>query len=217
MTARGQRSTFPSASAVLSEAPSRETEARPRRWRCCRCLIAKTSLANQLPVLHLCPPPPQPPFPGASFYLAKELSAPPGPITHVSGALTGPAFTVSEGRIWRSLPSRLNQRARRHQRHQREHGGTSRPHSFSFTDRPTDASPLMRNAAADSVDQTLHQSLQPSALLSPQLVRESLASGAVINEQTSSSTPTSSRRAVLPPTPYPLRSHRALGRPLFQV
>lgn len=174
--------------------------------------------ANQLPVLHLCPPPPQPPFPGASFYLAKEVSAPPGPITHVSGALTGPAFTVSEGQIWRSLSSRLIRRNQRAENPADISGNTEARHVLIPAHPPTDASPLMRNAVdADSVDQTLHQSLRPFALLSPQLVRESLASGAVINAQTSSSTPTSSRRAVLPPTPYPLHSQRALGRPLFQV
>lgn len=143
--------------------------------------------------------------------MAKEVSAPPGPIIHVSGALTGPAFTVSEGRIWRSLSGCLigrNQRGENPADTRDISGNTEARHVFIPLPHPqTDASPLMRNAAAaaaaNSVDQTLHQSLQPSALLSPQLVRESLASGAVINAQTSSSTPTSSRRAVLPPTPLP--------------
>lgn len=121
---------------------------------------------------------------------------PPGPITHVSGTLTGPALTVSEGRSGRSLSSRLIRRNQRAKNSGDISGNAEARHVLIPTHPPTGASLLMRNAAADSVYQTLHQGLQSSALLSPQLVREPLASGAVTNAHTSSSTPTSSRRAV---------------------
>lgn len=156
------------------------------------------SHSQDLPRKSITGSPPLPASPAASlsleppFYLAKEVSPPPGPITHVCSALTSPALTVSEGRIRSRIQRAENSADRRD-----ISGNTEARHVLIPTHPAADASPLMRNTAnPDSVDQTLHQGLQPSALLSPQLVRESLASGAVISAQTSSSTPASSRHAV---------------------
>lgn len=196
VTARGQRSTFPSP----SDGGSAEVAAAALLVSHSQDLPRKSITGSPpLPASPAARPSLEPPFIWRRRFRHLQVQS---LIT-----LTGPALTASERTdLEKSLqPSdpqeSKSRKLRRHERHQREHGGTSRPHSYSSTDRRLafDAERRRRRLCQPNTSSGF-AAIRPLVSTACQGV-----SGQRLPRQPHLAAPS------LPPTPYPVHSHRALG------